>query len=201
MSAIVHHRPGFPTLLSSPGREPDDDPLAVLLNYWTTQRGSRALPARSDIDPVDIPDLLQHLGLIDVEQSPVRYRYRLIGSYVQTMFGENAQGKYLDEIRQGPCAEFLAGLYDSAVSDREPILSEAVFAYGSERVVTIRRLILPLAQSDEAPVNMLLFANSFIAPDLPCHATPMLHLRMDAPFRDPFLTSISETYRQAVSLS
>ena len=200
MSAIVHHRPGFPTLLSSPGREPEDDPLAVLLTYWTAQRGARVLPARSDIDPVDIPDLLQHLGLIDVEQSPRRYRYRLIGSYVQTMFGENARGRYLDEIRQGPCGEFLAGLYDSAVADRQPILSEAVFDYGSDRVVTIRRLVLPLAPSDETPVNMLLFGNSFIAPNLPCHATPMLHLRMDAPFRAPFLTSICETYRQAVPL-
>ena len=180
---------------------PADPILDPLLTYWTAKRGSRALPARADIDPVDIPALLQHIGLVDVESQPRRYRYRLVGSYMQTMFGENYQGRYLDEARHARYRAFLTDLYSDAVEQRRPIHSEAVFDYGSDRVVTIHRLVLPLAENDGGPVTMLLFANAFIAPNLPYTATPMLHLRMDAPFQAIFLTSIEETLRRRMPLS
>lgn len=198
MSAVVQSTLGFPVAASDGGW--GDAILAPLLKYWTAKRGERALPSRADIDPVDIPELLQHIGLVDVEGPPRRYRYRLVGSYMQTMFGENYQGKYLDEARHGRYRQFLSDLYTAAFEHRQPLLSEAIFDYGTDRVVTIRRLILPLAESDRAPVNMLLFANSFIAPNLPWNATPMLHLRMDAPFQAVFLSSIDEAVCSALKV-
>ncbi|WP_420562086.1 PAS domain-containing protein [Thalassobaculum sp.] len=192
MSAVVQSNPGFPSQ-SAPSEGPLGDAiLDPLLSYWSAKRSRRALPCRRDIDPVDIPELLQHIGLIDVEGPPWRFRYRLVGSYMQTMFGENYQGKYLDKAKHGRYRQFLEELYNAAVDQRQPMLSEAIFDYGTERVVTIRRLILPLAESDGQPVNMLLFGNSFIAPNLPWNATPMLHLRMDAPFQAVFLSSINQ---------
>ncbi|WPZ34314.1 PAS domain-containing protein [Thalassobaculum sp. OXR-137] len=198
MSAVVQTTPGFPPPSSSMACGPADPIIDPLLSYWAVRRGDRALPSRADIDPIDIPELLQHIGLVDVEGPPRRYRYRLVGSYMQTMFGENYQGRYLDEARHDRYRDFLNDLYTAAIDQRRPILSEAVFDYGTDRIVTIRRLILPLAEGNGAPVNMLLFANVFIAPDLPHHATPVLHLRMDGPFQSVFLTSIEETLRRAL---
>lgn len=197
MSAVLQSTPGFPPAAPDGGVE--DGILEPMLQYWNAKRGRRALPSRADIDPVDIPELLQHIGLIDVEDPPRRYRYRLVGSYMQTMFGENYQGKYLDEAKHGRYRQFLTDLYSSAVEQRQPMLSEATFDYGTDRVVTIRRLILPLGENDRAPVNMLLFANAFIAPNLPWNATPMLHLRMDAPFQAVFLSSITEAVRRPLT--
>lgn len=199
MSAVVQSIPDFPSAAANGGI--GDGILEPLLTYWTAKRGHRTLPSRADIDPVDIPELLQHIGLIDVEAPTRRYRYRLVGSYMQTMFGENYQGRYLDEARHGRYRRFLSGLYSSAVDNRQPMLSEAIFDYGTDRVVTIRRLILPLAENDSAPVNMLLFANAFIAPNLPWNASPMLHLRMDAPFQAVFLSSIDEAVRRPVTVA
>lgn len=192
MSAAVQSNPGFPPPSATAEGQLGDAVLDPLLAYWTIKRDRRTLPSRADIDPVDIPELLQHIGLIDVEGPPRRYRYRLVGSYMQTMFGENYQGKYLDAAKHGRYRDFLNDLYTAAVEHRRPMLSEAIFDYGAERTVTIRRLILPLAESDQTPVNMLLFANAFIAPNLPGTATPMLHLRMDAPFQAVFLSSIDK---------
>jgi hypothetical protein len=201
MSAAIQSDPGFPAAMTRLDDEQGQPILDPLLKYWLTRRGHRTLPSRADIDPVDIPELLQFIGLVDVEDTPRRYRYRLVGSYMQTMFGTNYQGRYLDEAAQGRFRDFLKGLYDAVVERRSPMLSEAVFDYGADRIVTIRRLILPLSEAETAPINMLLFANVFIAPNLPLHATPMLHLHMDAPFQAVFLSSIEERVRLTIPVA
>jgi hypothetical protein len=54
--------------------------LQQLLDYWHRMRGDRAMPLRSDLAPHEIPALLPYLMLLDVEPSPLRFRYRLAGS-------------------------------------------------------------------------------------------------------------------------
>lgn len=179
--------------------DPDRPVLRPLLSYWQDKRADRQLPARADIDPIDIPRLLPHIGLIDVEHDPRRFHYRLVGSYMVTLFGVSYQGTYLDASKHGRYRDFLADLYGTAVDAREPVLSEAVFDYGVDRLVTIRRLILPMAETPTAPVNMLLFANAFDAPGLPGKASPLMHLRMDAPFRASTLAAIEERLRCTVA--
>ena len=55
------------------GRELSDCPpvLADLYEYWQSRRRGDGLPARGDIDPVDIPALLEHLILVDVLRDPL----------------------------------------------------------------------------------------------------------------------------------
>lgn len=199
MSAVIQSDPGFPAPFRTIDPDPGQPVLRPILEYWAARRGNRRLPARADIDPVDIPELLPHIGLIDVETTPRRFRYRLVGSFMTTLFGENYQGQYLDKAKHGRYRLFLDDLYSAATDQGQPLLSEAIFDYGTDRVVTIRRLILPLAEQDGAPVNMLLFANAFVAPNLPRQATPVMHLRMDAPFNAATLTSIDETMRQTLA--
>ena len=43
-----------------------DARLRALYEYWMEKRGDRAMPARADIDPTEIPDLLPIVGLADV---------------------------------------------------------------------------------------------------------------------------------------
>jgi hypothetical protein len=54
----------------------------------------RALPSRSDIDPIEIPRLLPHIMLVDV-MGPGLYRYRLVGTEIATAMGVNARGVLL----------------------------------------------------------------------------------------------------------
>lgn len=56
--------------------------LRELLEYWRSKRGSRLMPARADIDPIEIPTLLPIIGLVDVLDGGARFRFRLLGTEV-----------------------------------------------------------------------------------------------------------------------
>lgn len=67
---------------------------------WDIARGSRPMPARRDIDPVLLPTaLLPHILLIEVHRVPaIRFRWRLIGTYITDVVGRDMTGAWWDEI-------------------------------------------------------------------------------------------------------
>jgi hypothetical protein len=69
-----------------------------LHEYWRSKAGADgAVPRRRDIDPIDLPDLLPNLMLLDVERDPLRFRYRLVGTRVVDFSYHDFTGTYLDE--------------------------------------------------------------------------------------------------------
>jgi hypothetical protein len=60
--------------------EPSQEELKDLLTYWNARRGERSMPARADIDPVDIPSLLPHIVLVETGETLGDFRYRLCGT-------------------------------------------------------------------------------------------------------------------------
>lgn len=124
------------------------------------------MPARDDLHPEDVPGILKHVGLIDVVHRPDRwrFRYRLVGTRMNHVFGQDFTGTWLHESKHGPYRDFLDALYAEAVQARRPVYSETSFGYRGDRCLTVKRLILPLS-SGENHVNMLLFANMFASND------------------------------------
>ena len=68
-----------------------------LYAWFTTFSERDTLPSRADFEPLDFPTSLQHLVLVDVEQDPVRYRARLVGTAITEARGLDATGDYYDE--------------------------------------------------------------------------------------------------------
>ncbi len=67
--------------------------FAQLANVWQTARGSRAMPARADINPAQAGASLQYVALVDViPGSPVDFRFRLIGQHLIDSYGRNVTG-------------------------------------------------------------------------------------------------------------
>lgn len=65
----------------------------LLTDVWQAARGSRAMPARADINPAKAGAALQYVALIDViSGSPVDFRYRLIGQHLIDSYGRNVTG-------------------------------------------------------------------------------------------------------------
>jgi len=58
------------------------DSLRRAFAYWDSKRCGRRMPARRDLDPIEIPRLLPWVILIDVILDPLDFRYRLIGTEV-----------------------------------------------------------------------------------------------------------------------
>jgi hypothetical protein len=69
------------------------------LHYWQAIKGDR-LPSRHDIDPIDIPDLLANIMLLDVLESGKDFRYRLAGTEIERNFGAPIKGLTLGGLVQ-----------------------------------------------------------------------------------------------------
>jgi hypothetical protein len=74
-----------------------DDYHASLLALWRDKAGGSALPKRSAFTPRDLKDVLRNIVIFErVESGPSRYRWRLVGTNLTSMAGDNT-GKMFDE--------------------------------------------------------------------------------------------------------
>lgn len=137
-----------------------------LLEYWKLRSGRNKMPSRADFRPEDVPGILKHVGLIDVVHRPnlLNFRYRLVGTRMNYIFGRDFTGTWLAESKTGQYRDFLHDLYADAVVNRRPVFSKTSFDYEGDRNLTVQRLILPMA-SEEDHVDMLLFSNVFDSDD------------------------------------
>jgi hypothetical protein len=149
--------------LGSGAGSPFTDPrLEQAYDYWRRKAAGRCMPSRDDIDPTEIPRLLQDVMLVDVIEGG-RYRYRLIGTQNTQAHGVNATGRYLDEVLPG--TEYRAhvlGLYDKSVRERRALYSECLFfspaRHEPERHTKV--LFMPLSADGET-VNMVFVVQVF----------------------------------------
>lgn len=133
-----------------------DPRLRRLHAYWHDERGSRALPSRTDIDPAALRFVLGYLVLVDVCRDPVRFRIRLQGTELGWWIGADLTGKTLESLRAPELRSLAAELLMRAVESGAPL-----HKVGEEMIGDLPRryeaLLLPLA-SDGINVNMVLAA-------------------------------------------
>jgi hypothetical protein len=123
-----------------------DPRLVELYHYWYERRGQRIAPSRADISPTDIPKLLPYLLLADILPGR-QYRYRLVGTEVERVFGIKMTGRTVDELMRGEYLCFINGLYAALVEARAPVYSENTYANNAFRTY---RLMLPLSSDGES---------------------------------------------------
>ncbi|MBT3371592.1 MAG: PAS domain-containing protein [Rhodospirillaceae bacterium] len=137
------------------------DEFRPLYDCWRQARGPRAMPARADMDPLSMPrQLLPNIFLLEVHQAPQRFRFRLVGTAVVAMLGEDWTGKFVDELRQAN--QQVTDQYVETLKRREPTefhneYSKYDPSVQRKRLMHYRRLLLPMSD-DEVTVNMLLGA-------------------------------------------
>jgi hypothetical protein len=129
--------------------------LLTLHEYWTARRGSRPMPARTDIDPIDLKPLLPVLILIDVVADARRYVYRVVGTHEVEIRGADPTGKPVAEAYYGETAEDTLYYLDRVVREQQPILYRGTYRPFSTRIQREDVLYLPLSQDGET-VNMIM---------------------------------------------
>ena len=128
-----------------------DARLAQALAYWRDKRAGRRMPARLDIDPIEIPKLLPHVMLVDV-LGPGHYRYRLIGTENAIEHGINATGLDIEDVLTEPAYRMhVIGLYDECAAARRPVYSESLFLAARDQNVErhTKVLFMPLSEDGE----------------------------------------------------
>jgi hypothetical protein len=142
--------------------------LEQLFAYWSSRRRGRPFPARADIDPIDIPSLLEHLLLVDVLRDPLDFRYRLVGGHIVAHAGSIAPGRTTRGlIEDGHAAEravqekvMLA--WQAVAQSLAPVAVELTCrAADSEHRKRLQGVLLPLGPTAE-DLNMLLGGISFL---------------------------------------
>lgn len=126
--------------------------LRELLDYWIGRRGDRSMPARPDIDPVDMRNLLGWLILIDRPEQ--RFRYRLVGTAICEIsridITGQSVGSYPDpqmaRMVHENCLQICQTLQPAACRYRQTL---------NGTTVTLERLELPLGAADDR-VDMIL---------------------------------------------
>jgi hypothetical protein len=129
--------------------------LQRLFDYWGSKRGARAMPARADIDPLELGFIIGNVILVDViEGDPPRFRIRLHGTNLVERAGYELTGRFLDELPQPEFRELTRLSFTRVAETGEPLQlrRDRMLDGRSRRYETI---ILPLS-SEGTRVDMLL---------------------------------------------
>jgi len=133
-----------------------DDIVTATYVYWQSISPEGILPGRQHLDPSDIPRLLPHLWLMDVQQAPRAYRWRLIGSEAQAGKLPVQPGGSVDNHLEGKTLKKALAVLDQVVDTRQPNWAKGRPLMPHDPAVrSVERLILPLARNG-VTVDMLL---------------------------------------------
>ncbi len=138
------------------------EPLARLYDYWVSRSREGRIPSRAQIDPLDVPELLPIVFLVDVvwAKGEPDFRFRLVGSKITEIVGSDPTGRnfssFYDEANLAPMTE----LYSRVASLGEPFVNNSSAPFSDKDFVKLARLLLPLSEDGEQ-VDMILGALFF----------------------------------------
>lgn len=106
--------------------------ISRLEAYWLEKRGQRLMPARADLDPADIKDLLPQIILVRIEHEPLRVKYAVIGTASADAAGFDYTGRYLDELQfESEIDTDWPAIYEELVREKKPIAGTCLFKTAS----------------------------------------------------------------------
>jgi hypothetical protein len=132
------------------------EPLMRSLHaYWNSRRSERLMPARADIDIADIPTLLQYVFLIDVLDGGLDFRFRVAGTHMRDVTGDEVTGQHVAEAFPEQFGTAVRQIWSRVIDSRRPVAGRGRLWVPGREHVTWEGVALPLAEAG-GDVNMLL---------------------------------------------
>ena len=123
--------------------------LRRLYDYWDGKRAGRRMPARADLDPLDIRFAIGDVILVDVvEGTPLRFFIRLHGTHLSERTNFDLTGKFLDEMPAPEFRDLSARSFRKVVRTCEPLHAQAERLL-DDRMHRYEAIILPLSSDGE----------------------------------------------------
>ena len=133
-----------------------------LATYWLGKCGDRVMPARSDIDAVEIrPKVLPNLALMEVGVQPRRCRFRLAGTAYRDPLGCDPTGMWLDQLPISRAAAGWKSAAEQVAIEGRPVAQVIRFVRWDGMIFDIHSLKLPLSEDGER-VTMILGHDVFV---------------------------------------
>jgi hypothetical protein len=92
-----------------------------LFDYWLHAAGTRPMPARSDLDPLKVPRLLPSIGLIDLRDGLDEATFRLAGTRLHEIYGQEITGKRAREVFSGERGDYWHRVHKRVVETGRPL--------------------------------------------------------------------------------
>lgn len=135
-----------------------------IIAHWQSARTGRDLPRRADIDPGKLRAHLSSISMIEVDEQGAA-RFRLIGSRILSLLGEDARSRDLSALQDDKKAMWSLGLQAAAERGR-PV--GGILPRGDARHAWLR---LPLA-SGNPDVSLILCHDVILTADMPEERDP-----------------------------
>ncbi|HUC60508.1 MAG TPA: PAS domain-containing protein [Alphaproteobacteria bacterium] len=145
--------------------------LAAVLRYWNRKRGTRQMPARRDIDPVEIPSLLPVVLLAEIDGAEARMR--LMGEEAAHAFRRDVRGCSVRDFEFGAFTASWIEAFELVIASSAPAVAAGTCALDAHpcRVETVLApladdagalshvfgglVVRPVARDEPAPVKTL----------------------------------------------
>lgn len=129
--------------------------IRALYEYWNAKRGQAPFPSRDDIDPVEIPRLLEFITLVEVRPSAPRFVYKVVGTTMAELLHRDPTGQPVGTGVKEAESEAVLARYAFVASQGRPVYQVAYMQEDRNDYTQVERLMLPLGPSPDR-VNMIL---------------------------------------------
>jgi hypothetical protein len=126
-----------------------------LYDYWRLSAGQRMMPARKDIDPIAIPELLSGMSLMDVGENVETLTYRVAGTRLHDIFGGEVTAKRLFDLELGDKRHYWLTAYSRVIAQQTAMQGAVKGPFAGRDHLILFWLRLPLSDDGHA-VNKIL---------------------------------------------
>ena len=135
----------------------DDPKFRRLFDYWRSRFRGERLPAKCDIDPVEMRDLLGSINIIKVHPAGARtrYQYTLWGTQVTELYGRDFTGRFLDEIVIPTKLSEVEAAFNYTALTKRPHFWQIPVPIENRGFISNRRLLLPLSDDGGTVTHMI----------------------------------------------
>lgn len=127
--------------------------------HWKSLASGGAVPQRADFDPMQIPRLLPYAILLEINETPPDFSFRVAGEHIIENFGSSPIRRTLsDLIAEHPSIAGFADNFRACIDQRKPIQVADRFTGADRQEKRTNGVILPLADHAGRVSHLLIFA-------------------------------------------
>ncbi len=127
---------------ASEGMSVKNPRLLALVCNWNEKRGSRSMPSRQQIDPIEIPRLLPIV--LVAERIAGGARIRLLGTESTNAYGRETRGKLVAEVAFGEFTPFWLNAFGRVTETGVPITAGGSFS-STDQHHRVEMVLIPLS--------------------------------------------------------
>jgi hypothetical protein len=139
--------------------------IVGLEGHWNKMRGDRAMPRRDEIDPVELLPWLPYISIVELHYEPFRVRYRVVGTEVARIVGEDFSHRWLHETGWGEDSIALNRLlYERVAESPAPLFGLSVVNWQGTPDHVFQWALFPLGTGEAITHCLSLDDLSMISP-------------------------------------